>query len=468
MKTYKVFYLFTISIFAVLLLPTLVQDGMFLDGVTYSSISKNLSNGIGSFWKPHYTRILYPEFYEHPPLVFGIQSLFFSVLGDGIYTERIFTLLTAILTAVGIILNWHLFTESKDIKRFAWIPVLLWISIPLVFWSYQNNLLENTLGVFTIFSIYFISKALFQQRILYLIPGSILVVLAFFSKGFVGLFPIVAVPIYYLALEQKSKITGIIYGFVSLILPISLIYLIFLLSPEAKVNFGHYIHQQLIPALSNQREITTENHLWILSKLIIELSLPIIIVIALFIRQIKIKLSIDKTYNRIGIYFILLGISASFPLIISLKQRAFYLIPSIPFFILGISFLILPFLKFLETLSKPIVLWINRLAVVILLFTSIYSIFNIGKYSRDEAKLRDIYTLSKHIPNQTIIQTTPKIWNDWAFVAYMSRIGDLSLDTDNEHTYYLCLKNDKVFNGIDEKYTKLELDLKLYVLLKQK
>lgn len=53
---------------ALLLIPTLVQDGMFLDGITYSAISRNMANGIGSFWHPHYTETLYPHFNEHPPL----------------------------------------------------------------------------------------------------------------------------------------------------------------------------------------------------------------------------------------------------------------------------------------------------------------------------------------------------------------------------------------------------------------
>jgi len=75
----KIFSLFTLAVFIGLLLPVLLKDGMFLDGVTYSCISKNLANNIGELWKPHYTKTLYPAFYEHPPLVFGIQSCFLDL-----------------------------------------------------------------------------------------------------------------------------------------------------------------------------------------------------------------------------------------------------------------------------------------------------------------------------------------------------------------------------------------------------
>ncbi|MFC2101294.1 ArnT family glycosyltransferase, partial [Bacteroidota bacterium] len=191
MKTHRIYWIITITIFIGLLVPTLVQDGMFLDGVTYSAISKNMSNGHGDFWNPHYTQTMYVNFYEHPSMVFIIQSFCFRILGDGLYTERIFCLLTAILTALGIVLCWRLFNNKNESGNYAWIPIILWITIPLVSWSFMNNLLENTLGVFTIFSVYFILKSLIKSKIKYLLLGSIFLVMAFLSKGLVGLFPFI-------------------------------------------------------------------------------------------------------------------------------------------------------------------------------------------------------------------------------------------------------------------------------------
>ncbi|MGY0407078.1 MAG: glycosyltransferase family 39 protein [Polaribacter sp.] len=141
----------------------MVQEGMFLDGVTYSAISKNLANGYGSFWEPHYTKTLFTSFHEHPPLVFIIESYFFKLFGNAFYTERIFSLATALLTAFGIIKCWKLLSDPSEIKINYWLPILIWLSVPLVSWSYKNNMLENTMGVFTIFSVYFILKALIDQ-----------------------------------------------------------------------------------------------------------------------------------------------------------------------------------------------------------------------------------------------------------------------------------------------------------------
>lgn len=50
-----------------------------MDGLFYSSIARNLSNGVGTFWQTHFSNTLFPRFYEHPPLALGIQSLFLKL-----------------------------------------------------------------------------------------------------------------------------------------------------------------------------------------------------------------------------------------------------------------------------------------------------------------------------------------------------------------------------------------------------
>ena len=69
------FYLIAISIILGLTLPVIIQDGMFMDGMLYTCVSKNLANGIGSFWFPVFSKFGFgglTTFHEHPPLIFGI------------------------------------------------------------------------------------------------------------------------------------------------------------------------------------------------------------------------------------------------------------------------------------------------------------------------------------------------------------------------------------------------------------
>jgi len=80
------------------LLPQLTTWGMFVDGVTYATISRNLALGIGTWWKPCYTETLGARFHEHPPLVFVIQSLFFRLFGERYLVEKAYSLAAMLAT----------------------------------------------------------------------------------------------------------------------------------------------------------------------------------------------------------------------------------------------------------------------------------------------------------------------------------------------------------------------------------
>src|SRR5262245_12228702 len=74
--------LLTLAACVAAFVPRVAHRGMFVDGVTYASVARNLAEGRGRFWAPSYTATLYPEFYEHPPLGFWLQSRWFRLLGD--------------------------------------------------------------------------------------------------------------------------------------------------------------------------------------------------------------------------------------------------------------------------------------------------------------------------------------------------------------------------------------------------
>ncbi|MEO6304873.1 MAG: hypothetical protein ABIP51_17060, partial [Bacteroidia bacterium] len=123
------FFLFVISIILGLTLAVIVQDGMFMDGMLYTCVSKNLANGIGSFWFPVFSKYGFgglSTFHEHPPLVFAIQAVFFKVLGNGMYTERIYILFTIALTCFLIICIWKYINKDADEKRIGWLPLFFW------------------------------------------------------------------------------------------------------------------------------------------------------------------------------------------------------------------------------------------------------------------------------------------------------------------------------------------------------
>lgn len=444
MKRNSVFWVVTATIFLGLLVPFLFQDGMSLDGVTYSAISRNMAMGIGSLWSPHYTQTLYPDFHEHPALFFIIESFFFRFLGDSIYTERIFTFLTAIITAIGLVLCWNLFAKKSEYKSFSWVAVFLWITIPVVFWSYRSNMIENVLGIFTLFSVYFVSKSLLFNKPIFLLLGGLLIVLAFLSKGPVGLFPLAAPLLYWIAFRNvkvfKPLMYSVVLGLVIIFVYVSLITFF----PEIEQNVIGYLNQQLFPALENKREITVGNRFSIIFKLFTEVVFPLILVFYVLIYK-KIRgEKMELSLNRESLYFFLLALSASLPLIVTLKQRRFYLVPSLALFAIAAGLFVVPYLSLLiEQISVRKLKWINASSLMVLLFVFVFSFVRFGKFSRDQELLEDVYKISASIPEGTVIATTKNTWADWTLSAYLIRNGRISLDCDHAREYYL-LKNSEV------------------------
>jgi 4-amino-4-deoxy-L-arabinose transferase-like glycosyltransferase len=136
----------------------------YLDGIIYAVLSRNMAEGLGSAWQPHFTETLFPVFYEHPPLAFWLQSLAFRVLGDSVYIEKFYSLATLPVTALLIVGIWHRLVRNEPcVKHLSWLPVLLWLSTEGVWWAYANNLLENTLTVFTTLAVYLALRACERQ-----------------------------------------------------------------------------------------------------------------------------------------------------------------------------------------------------------------------------------------------------------------------------------------------------------------
>lgn len=182
---------------------------MFTDGVLYTAVSKNLANGLGSFWFPHFSDTMFlPFFHQQPPLTFGIQALFFKLFGNGIYSERFYSFFTLCVSAFLIHCIWRkVYEEQKEVRQLSWLPVLLWIIIPVCYWAYSNNVEENTMGIFTLLSTLCMYNGLLQKNaksFFYLAVGSSLALMASLCKGFPGLFPVIIPFLHWLVFSSFS------------------------------------------------------------------------------------------------------------------------------------------------------------------------------------------------------------------------------------------------------------------------
>lgn len=256
------YYLIVLLVFMALS-NELWSDGMFLDGVYYATISKNLSNGIGSFWNLCFSESS-GVFHGHPPLAIGLQSIFFSLFGESIYIERAFSFFTFLITGLFIHLIWKEFIDKKY-SSYSWVVLLFWAIIPLNSWACSNNILENTMNIFVASSVFFLIKNIRSNDLVYIMISGVCLSLAFLSKGFTGLFPLSFFFLYYLVFSSmtfKKIIRKTLLLIASTLTPFLLLYVFY---PPAINSLSEYINVQVIDSLKNVQ--TTTNRFNIINGL---------------------------------------------------------------------------------------------------------------------------------------------------------------------------------------------------------
>ena len=466
------FYFITAAFIIGLIVPVLIQDGMFIDGVLYTSVSKNLANGIGSFWLPKFDQIGVggsENFHEHPPLVFGIQSIFFKILGNSIYTERIYSFFTACFTAFLIFKTWQLSVKNDDNKLY-WLPIFLWIITPIVFWSFSNNVHENTMGIFTMLAVIFALSAMFFKKNIYLnlTVAGVFIFLAAFSKGVPGLFPLATIVLYAVVFQDINIKKIILYSLILLIIPAFIFAAFILFIPEANESLSFYFFERLIGRINQSP--TVDNRFHILYNLLMEL-LPALIlsgIILLVYKFRKIAPVNTKKYKKKSLLFLLIGLSGSTPLMLTSVQRPFYFSHAIPFFAISFALFIAPIVSYAIKRINPfgIKYKLFLIASILVLISAItVSALQYGKTSRHNTMLNDVYTLGKIIPEHSVIGISKSLSENWSLKCYFVRHFNISLSHQkNQFQYYLKEKNTEALQK--EKYVRVSVDTKQYNLYK--
>lgn len=463
----------TLFIFLALLVPNIFREGLFMDGLIYSTIAHNMSDGLSAYWIPSFSETYGNTFYEHPPLAFIIQSFFFDSLGDGFYVEKIYSFLTAVLTAFFIVRLWQKTSINKEIRALYWLPVLLWITMPSSFWAYNNNMLENTMGLFSIASTYILLESLskdWRTSIgLYSIAGTMLL-LSFLSKGFPGLFPLGFFFCYGIVNLRSFGIKQIIIRSLILIMITAIIAAsFFYFNTAAKENITNYLNTQVMESLSGKRVVG--NRLYIMGVLLEQLIITLVIsltLIGLKYRFSLSKLKKDSSTFKVFLLFIVIGLSASVPIMISPKQLKFYIVPALPYFALAFSMLI----------AQIVAIYLNRIntearsfsvfrlqAYVTIPLLIIFSVINFGKTSRDQDMIHDVDRMGEYLPNKAIIGISRSLHESWNFMGYCQRKYQISLDrTDTQRDFYLTTRSET----INRKCEKVEIELREFELYKCK
>jgi len=220
-----------------------------------------------------------------------------------------------------------------------------------------------------------------------------------------------------------------------------------------------YYKTQVIPSLLYHRDATSNSHLYLLGELVLQLIIPIIIF--KFINRKERSHEIKSSF-----FFLFIGLSASLPLLITTKQRSFYLVPSLIFFVLAFALYIAPLImKMISALQVKRMQKIHFVLKLLIIAVLVYSFLGYGNYMRKEEKIAEYYQLATSLPYGYTIHADWKQCEDWELIAYMARIKNLSLDCNNEREFVLLLIH-QAFNNPN--YERIDVKLNHYALYKRK
>ncbi len=456
-------YALPLGIFLCIISPFLLSEGLFMDGLIYSTVSKNLSNGIGDFWNPHFTNYVAPVFRGHPPLAFGIQSIWFRIFGDNFIIDKLFSFSTFCITAFVLIKIW----KQLGLKH-AWILLFFWMLIPIVQWSTTNNVLENTMTIFTSLSVLFYLKSQENKRFIFLTLTGIMLALALLSKGPVALFPWSFPIILWFCIRRKTLRYSIIdtsFIILSTLLPIVLL---MFFSSAAKESLFGYLDVQVINSLKNIA--TVDSRFWILQKLLKQITMPLILLLIIYFRGSRMKFDSALNYpkRRMQLAFILLALSGILPIMISMKQSGFYVLGTFPFFAIAFSLIVYPYVD----------AFINRFDFSSKRFI-VFQVFSFGIFlsgiglalafkntiPREEVKINDCHLILSQLNTGDNINILPSMSQDWSLCGFFARFKNVNLDPTLENSHEYLLVDNQFYNDtILKRYKLVPLKTKQFTL----
>ncbi|SKC19405.1 ArnT family glycosyltransferase [Dyadobacter psychrophilus] len=460
-------WIFTISFTLITFLPRSLDDTMFMDGLAYASIARNMAMGIGSFWKPYFAESFWlpydngPFFFGHPPLQFGMQSILFRLIGDSTAVENIYNLLVLIVSILLIAKLWReLFKETPDLAKYAWLPILCWYAVVTVYYSIPNNFLDSTMAIFCLLSCYFQlvflkSKLFFKPRN-YIFPvlAGICIVLACLTKGPVGLYPLAFTMVYVIVYDHSWFKSGVKTTAIVLVTFTFVLGLVLLYKP-AFTFLKTYFQGQVVQALLQKREKAGEGftaHFYLVKELLRNVYPHLAMLVGLYLisASYNIKMSISKRTTRICQLTLLIAGSAILPMLVSIKQYPHYLLPSLPFVAIFFAALFVEKIHALTLIKTKLTVAGFSIAIVCCWTFTIIKLTNI-EHNEMAANAKE---LKHYVARASTIGICQNLYHDADIHTYLQRYHSLSLTTKTENAKYVfadanCLssfdlKKDKV------------------------
>ncbi|MCB1644086.1 MAG: glycosyltransferase family 39 protein [Pseudomonadales bacterium] len=387
------------------------------DGLIYASISLYSALGEGSFWFP-YSVFDEPAFHHHPPLVFGLQSLFFRLLGTGFWVENVYQIVL-LLQTIWLLTNiWG--------RRGGWYVIFLWLTMPTVALIYTDNFLEVTLTLFAVMSVWAQQRAVTARASGgWLLLAALAIVLGFLSKGPVALFPLVAVSVLNwrdhasisVILKQQCQLVALVLGMAGLLM----------LWEPARLSMSRYFEYQLLGTFKGlMPQVHGRDFLLLTAVRNLAPALLLTLGLAFWLKE---------KPTRESVAWLVIALSALLPMFLSPRQFVWYIAPCLPFFALA----------FASVLRKPVEVAAARLPAQVALLPGLLAVVFVylavtafGTADNDYEEIRDADALSELIQPGESIGTCQSTDDFYRLFLYLARRHQIAVLPHLQADYIIC------------------------------
>lgn len=440
---HRAFAWLTAGVLAALLVPFFALDGLFMDGMLYSCVALNMARGFGTLWEPRFSQMEFAgqsAFHEHPPLVFGLQSLWFKVFGEAFWVEHLYALVCTLIIAWLILRIWKQVVPPDHPSRQAgWLAVLFWIVVPPVHWCLRNNMIENTMAVFTLLAVLLslIAAAHPYATLRWSFLAGLSVAAASLCKGLPGLFPLSA-PLLLSFKNEAFKPGKAIQATVVMGLALVSVYGVLLLFPAPRDFFDHYVNDRLLGRIGHQPVV--EHHWAVFDHLFNAMLLPLVLSVLVVLLARRKQPSGTTALNANALRLAFIGLCGVLPLGLTLVQKSFYMSAALPFLSIACALLAAPSLNTLLQARvgrwQTVVRW-SGICLIVASFVAAVVVH--GKPSRNDELLHDVHLIRENVPRGTLVAIDTALWNDWDLQTSLMRYGAISVqEHDTSGRWFLC------------------------------
>lgn len=450
-------YLFVVGLFLLMACGDMLTRGMFMDGLIYSGVAKSMSQGIGSFWHPSYTLTNFAFFYEHPPMMMWLMSLWFRLTGPSILAAKMYAAIVTIVCAVLMVGVWR---RMGGKVQLSWLPLLMCTLIPPVSHFANNNVLEFTMGMFVLASVWCMlgDKRLWLGHLL----GGLLLACAVLTKGFTGLFPLALPALIWIMRAKPGRTLGNTIWLTLLVVAGTALPIVamVLLNPDAAEFLQRYLDHQVLGGMHVQ---TVDSRFYVIVRFfthtaILWLLMAVVLVLGHVSKEPTLRVGSVLRGNPMAWTMLALALCGVVPMMISTKQRDFYLLTAFPFMALSAAALVQPYVErrcqWLHSRAVVVV------AIVVAVLGVAANAYMCGKPGRDNALIQDMDVILRQLAEGETVTIPAPLAYRYNLQGYYYMNGGVSLDTRNKHRHLLTTAE----YPADSTYRELPLPTERYCL----